>query len=262
MKLGIISDIHEDHLSLLKAMKILNKKQCDEIICLGDIVGFSVPFYKYYNSRNANECVSIVKANCKISVIGNHDLFAIRKTPSKAKTFMFPKNWYELEFDERKEISQYKIWLYEESELSAMLNKNSKQYLLQLPESVVAKYEKLNILFTHYLSPDITGSTKWFISDASDFQEHLQFIEESNCSYGFVGHAHIDGCLIVDNEKIKVRNFDSFTLKNKLQTVALPCIARGKHLNGLLIFDTNSLQLEIVSLQSKWEIIRKIKLIG
>ena len=36
MKLGFISDIHEDIVSLERALEILLKEQCDQIICLGE----------------------------------------------------------------------------------------------------------------------------------------------------------------------------------------------------------------------------------
>ncbi|MBT3207641.1 MAG: metallophosphoesterase [Bacteroidetes bacterium] len=262
MKLGIISDIHEDYISLLKAMEILNSRQVDEIICLGDIVGFSVPFYEYQNTRNANECIAIVKANCQISVIGNHDLYAIRKTPKKAGDFNFPENWFELDYDKRHEISDFQLWLYEENELSAMLNQSSKQYLLSLKESEISNYGGLKIFFTHYLSPDITGSTKSYITKSSDFEEHIELSKKNNCKYGFIGHAHMDGCLLASRKKYSLKTFGKFKVKNQLQTIVSPCIARGKHHNGFLIFDTKTFEIEAVSLQSKWEIIKNMKLIG
>ncbi len=44
MKLAIITDIHEDRVNLVKALRMIEKEACDEIACLGDIVGFSTPF--------------------------------------------------------------------------------------------------------------------------------------------------------------------------------------------------------------------------
>ena len=82
MKLGIISDIHEDLLSLKVAMSRLEQKHCDEIICLGDTVGFSLPHHKNVYSKDANYCVELVKVNCNVVVAGNHDLNALNIVPN------------------------------------------------------------------------------------------------------------------------------------------------------------------------------------
>ncbi len=81
MKIAIISDIHEDYISLMQAVRLIEKKKCDEVICLGDIVGFSIPFYDYIETRNGSACVKWVKNNCKYTIAGNHDLYAVRKVP-------------------------------------------------------------------------------------------------------------------------------------------------------------------------------------
>ena len=44
MKIGIISDIHEDIKRLKEALAILHKQKCDQIVCLRDFVGYSVQY--------------------------------------------------------------------------------------------------------------------------------------------------------------------------------------------------------------------------
>ena len=55
MKYAIISDIHANLEALNKAMSIIEEKQSDEIVCLGDVVGYGA---------NPNECVDIVRGRC------------------------------------------------------------------------------------------------------------------------------------------------------------------------------------------------------
>jgi predicted phosphodiesterase len=101
MRLGVVSDIHEDAERLAEALRILEKRNCDEIACLGDIVGFDVLVYRHLNSRNASRCLAMVRENCRHAVIGNHDLFAVRRLPAGNSLFTFPADWYAMDFRDR-----------------------------------------------------------------------------------------------------------------------------------------------------------------
>ena len=68
MKYAIISDIHANLEALKKAMTIIDEKHVDEIICLGDVVGYGA---------NPNECADIVRRRCSAVVLGNHDQGAL-----------------------------------------------------------------------------------------------------------------------------------------------------------------------------------------
>lgn len=57
MKIAIISDIHEDVVSLQLALKKIIKTGCDKIVCPGDISGFSMAHYNYHHHRNGHECM-------------------------------------------------------------------------------------------------------------------------------------------------------------------------------------------------------------
>jgi Icc-related predicted phosphoesterase len=51
MKIAIISDIHEDIDSFQAVLRAIDKFACHEIVCLGDISGYSIPYYNYLNAR-------------------------------------------------------------------------------------------------------------------------------------------------------------------------------------------------------------------
>lgn len=82
MKIGFISDIHDDIQSLEIALDILSGEGCDKIVCLGDITGFVIPFYRHIARRDTEACISIVKEKCSVAVAGNHDLYAVRRIPN------------------------------------------------------------------------------------------------------------------------------------------------------------------------------------
>jgi len=64
MKYAIVSDIHSNLEALTKALEIIDRKLVDEIICLGDIVGYGA---------NPNECIELIRQRCSTVIKGNHD---------------------------------------------------------------------------------------------------------------------------------------------------------------------------------------------
>jgi len=73
LRIGIIADIHANEEALDVVLNALRKAQVDQIICLGDLVGYG---------PNPNECIAKVLENSDIIVAGNHDYGAIGKLPA------------------------------------------------------------------------------------------------------------------------------------------------------------------------------------
>ena len=67
MRLAIISDIHANLEALTAAMGVIGTERIDEILCLGDTVGYGA---------NPNECLELVRARCSTILLGNHDMAA------------------------------------------------------------------------------------------------------------------------------------------------------------------------------------------
>jgi predicted phosphodiesterase len=255
MKLGLISDIHEDIVSLAKALRLLEKAGCDEIACLGDIVGFSSPFYTYHNTRNANECIKLVSENVKYVVAGNHDHYAIRKLPFHVPGFELPSNWYSLPFHQRLEISQRKLWLYEESELSALLNDSSAEFLNNLPEMLILDTGEFNIMLSHFLYPDITGITTKFLTQTQDFAPHLQLMHDNNTKLALFGHTHQAGLFVVNRSSTHAQTVKKISTNSSLYGAGIPAIASGKNYSGCAMLDTNNRTLFTFSLKSLFQLI-------
>lgn len=71
MRYAIISDIHSNLEALQTAMEYIQSASVDTIICLGDIVGYG---------PRPNECVEIIRQNCQVCLMGNHDHAVIGRT--------------------------------------------------------------------------------------------------------------------------------------------------------------------------------------
>ncbi len=250
MKIGIISDIHEDIIRLIEAIQLLEKSGCSEIVCLGDIVGFTLPFYKYITTRNAEECVKVVRSNCKIVVAGNHDLFAVRRVPRIKTNFDYPSDWYDLDYRMREKLSKNKIWLYEDSELPITLSSDSKEFLSSLEEFEVTDFDGHIFFLSHFCYPDLTGSSLEFPTKFKHIEKQLLFMKEKNCITGFSGHGHPEGATVFNNNKINHLNFGKYSINQDPAWIVCPCVANTTRLNGVIVFDTSDFQLSLIPLGS------------
>ena len=70
-RIAIISDIHGNLAALKSSINEIEKLNCDQIICLGDVCG-------YYSS--INECIKILIEMDVIFLVGNHDHYIISDT--------------------------------------------------------------------------------------------------------------------------------------------------------------------------------------
>lgn len=67
MKVAIIADIHGNYPALQSVIAdIKQQENIDKIICLGDIIGVC---------GFPNECLTLVREECDIIIIGNHDMY-------------------------------------------------------------------------------------------------------------------------------------------------------------------------------------------
>lgn len=68
MNYAVVSDVHSNLEALKAVLKDIKKRKISEIIFLGDAVGYG---------PNPNECIDLLRENCKFFLAGNHDWAAI-----------------------------------------------------------------------------------------------------------------------------------------------------------------------------------------
>lgn len=154
MKYAIISDIHSNLEALQKALGIIDEKKVDEIICLGDIVGYGA---------NPNECTELVKERCPIVVLGNHDAAALDTTIA----------------DEFNAVARKAaVWT------ANTLKQENHDFLSSLPYI----HQKESLLFVH--SSPHTPEEWEYIINSDDAIDAFRFFTEKIC---FIGHTHVPG---------------------------------------------------------------------
>jgi diadenosine tetraphosphatase ApaH/serine/threonine PP2A family protein phosphatase len=151
MRIAIISDIHSNLEALKEAFKKIDSLNVDDIICLGDLVGYGA---------NPNECIKMVKAHCSNVLCGNHDMAVFN--PDITESFSVLA-YLSAEWTREKVKPEY------------------VSYLRSLPLT----YEFGGCLFVHS-SPAYPAEWDYIITDA-DARIAFRYFKQRNC---FFGHSH------------------------------------------------------------------------
>lgn len=239
MRIAIISDIHEDIVNLRKIIRRLDKVGYDRLVCLGDISGYSVPYYNYQESRSAHDCLSLLREKRSIIVTGNHDYHAARMLPQHSPAFKFPSNWYALDYKKRSELANNEVWLHEENDLDPLYTPADIEYIRTLPEYYVMNDTgRSSLLFSHYIYPNMSGFKKSFYTEAPEFKPHFDFMSSLGCEISFTGHTHARGFYIAFNRYFYYYRYFRRRLNAFPVCVGIPPVTSSKNRSGYCIFDT------------------------
>lgn len=126
MKLGVITDIHNNLTALRVVVERLLQRECDKIICCGDIIGIGP-----YPEETVQYMMQIPNL---IAVRGNHEKYLLEKMPNE-----YPN-------DEHMGLEEMKHHKWEHS----LLSMKSIDFLRQLPYQVNVEYEGYRLSIMHY----------------------------------------------------------------------------------------------------------------
>jgi putative phosphoesterase len=171
MRFAIISDVHSNLEALTKAFELIDQESVNEIVCLGDVVGYGA---------NPNECVTLVRSRCQTILRGNHDAAAVN--PLNAESFT-------------KNAKVAAEWTRQQ------LSKENKQFLERLPFTSTRD----GILFVH-ASPYQPESWYYVLSE-EDLEVAFQNFSEQIC---FIGHSHFPGIFSEDGPAKTVNRASRF----------------------------------------------------
>jgi predicted phosphodiesterase len=245
MRIAIITDIHEDIISLQNAFRKIKKEKCNEVVCLGDISGFSF-HYSDQSRRNAHECLKLIRSECMFVVLGNHDMHAARIIPKECTFFDYPKDWYELDYHDRKELGKNILWFHEEDDLDPLYKKSDINYLKNLGDKVQYQVNGIGILFSHYIYPNISGLKREFYTYGDEFNQHFSFMKKEGCAISFTGHSHTRGFFTATKNKYKEYGYKRLELKDEPVCIGTPPITNQRKRSGFIIFDTDAMTVQAV----------------
>ena len=161
---AIISDIHGNLEALLAVLEDIDRQEIDQIVCLGDIVGYG---------PNPCECLDLVMQRCKWSLMGNHD-FAVLYEPTS--------------FNASAEAGAYWSRKQLEAEPDSELRKKRWEYLGNLRIR-----ERNNGTVWVHASPRKPINEYIFPDDLITQPLKLNQIFERVPKQAFVGHTHVSG---------------------------------------------------------------------
>lgn len=175
MKIGIITDVHNNVIALNSIIQLFEEKECDEILCCGDIIGIG-PF--------PEETVQRIKSFAIIKcVLGNHEKYLINGI----------KKPYPSGMDENE-------GLHHEWEHS-LLSDDSKQYIKQLPYRLHLYRGNLKIAVVHYSISDDNRYINFKPNPGiTDCERMFSNIDADIILYG---HDH-RGSIVYGNDKIYI----------------------------------------------------------
>jgi diadenosine tetraphosphatase ApaH/serine/threonine PP2A family protein phosphatase len=164
MATAIISDIHSNIEALTAVLADIDRRQVQNIVCLGDIVGYG---------PNPRECLDLVMQRCQWSLMGNHD-FAVLYEPTSFNASAEASAFWtrrQLELDPDPDLRR-KRWEYIGT-LKVRLRQKNELWVHASPRRPI----------NEYIFPDdvVTAPTK--MAQIFDRIEH-------RC---FVGHTHVAG---------------------------------------------------------------------
>lgn len=162
MRFAFISDIHANLEALEAVLTDIKGQRIDEVICLGDIVGYGA---------NPNECIELVKKYCPETLLGNHDAAAVD---------LLSTQHFNIHAKIAIEWTEQNLKKENRSYLSALQLKSTK--------------DSLTLVHATPYEPNMW----YYITSLEEAAFNFQFFDTQIC---LVGHTHIPIIIILDKDK-------------------------------------------------------------
>lgn len=164
VKRAIISDIHGNLEALTATLDHIRTLRVDQIICLGDIIGYG---------PDPIACLDLVMSSCQLTILGNHDSAAVCSAQGFNEAAEKAIDWTreELERDGRNTELYTRRW----------------DFLGELP----TRHDEGQFLFVHGSPRDATN--EYVFPEHIFDRERMAMLMQKFEKYCFQGHTHIPG---------------------------------------------------------------------
>lgn len=177
MRQALISDIHGNLEALHAVLSDIATQSVDEIVCLGDIVGYG---------PNPNECLDLVMRRAARTILGNHDQAALIDPDGFNPVALRAIYWTRDQLDTGPKQAVNRRW----------------DFLSELPRM----HQQEKFLFVHGSPRDATNEYVFpeTIYDKNKMDSMFQRVPQ----YCFQGHTHMPGIFTPDLEFIRPAQCD------------------------------------------------------
>ena len=188
MRQALISDIHGNLEALNSVLADIGKQKVDEILCLGDIVGYG---------PNPCECLDLVMRKTRFSILGNHDQAALFDPDGFNPVAQRAIYWTRDQLDDS-------------SGGRAALTNQRWDFLSELPKQL----SENEVLFVHGSPRDPTN--EYVFPETIYDGPKMRNIFDRVKTYCFQGHTHMPGVFTEDLDFIEPDKCDhEFALSNE-----------------------------------------------
>ncbi|MCR4439102.1 MAG: metallophosphoesterase family protein [bacterium] len=219
MRMAIISDIHSNLEALTAVLQTIDDLHVDDVLCLGDIVGYG---------PDPNDCIDLVRSRAWVIIAGNHDFASVGLTDT---TY----------FNHMARVAA--AWT------GNVLSEEHRQFLSGLQYV----YRRESLLFVH-ATPE--APEQWdYLETLDDARRSFAAFGEQVC---FMGHSHVPVVLeLGEDEQIGVSTEQRVALaKDRRYLVNVGSVGQPRDGNPdacFGVFDTEELTFELVRVAYAFE---------
>ena len=215
MKYAIISDIHSNLEALEKVVERIEQEDIDQVICLGDLVGYG---------PNPIECTELVHKISKVVLAGNHDHAAVGLA----------------------DISYFNFYAKKAIEWTTTVLTEKVRKLLS-----TAQFEKIIEPATYVHSTPNKPVTWDYIVSLDDALQNFKHFENQVC---FIGHSHVPLILELNShEYCKLLRTSSLTLEpDKKYIINIGSVGQPRDRDNracLGIFNDTTMQFDLIRVE-------------
>jgi len=168
MRYGILSDIHANLEALEVAVAWLKEQEVDDVVCLGDVVGYGA---------DPNECCRVVRGMASVTLLGNHDAAVVGA--------MSTEYYYDAARDAI-------AWTRRQ------LSEDNLRWLFSLPYTHLRTAHGLGL----FHSAPIVPSGYFYVVRKEDALTHTR-IYDRLLPVSLIGHSHLTKSFRIGRDKVK-----------------------------------------------------------